>query len=1021
MFKKFLIIAVIMSLAFSPLLHAPQAHAQTQKAIQQVVKRYGVYIGVTAAVAIVASVCAVVHTPLSSPVGDTCAAVHKGVSDFIDKHQTTFDKIEEFLKDTALQILKRRILDKLVDQIVQWIQGGGNPQFVSDWKGFLQDAGKSAAGDVISKTVPQLCAPFSAQVNFVLKIPGIVLPNLPVGNFKHGPASCTLDKVVQNIKNFDKDFRSGSWLAYQASWQPQNNFYGSLLFTIDAANTEAAKKVEAGKNEVASGGGFLSQKKCDYQILDPDGKALTAKRHAASESEIQKTKQNVEPVGDTVEVSNCQIVTPGSIAGGLVAKAVGSDFDFILNANDLSTYASAITNALVNRLIQEGSGGLAKIGKQSDPANEAYSSEDPNSVVTLPKDLIQGGECIIEDDPATPDIDESKDDPKTKDIKENEGVYIVNASTKEFSCLSLVPRGQSVLTAQNIARRKEMIDKYRQVLQHAEWLLLLKTKTKQHYTSLVRVVRTMNNLFKDRPGDPDNGPSDIKCKDGSDFHGAGGDGDYGTQFNFFKGMDLKFRLLGVKMAIIPSGEAHGEYQDILDTLDKDLENLPRLIDEVSNRLNVLQAPAGVIEERPFLHSVYVGVEPAPSTAGRFKLDLITPAPREAFDPIITPFHLYGDIGLGNLGQEIGKPVILEEPTAKTEAPSLIGIATGLNPNAPIQTTAPEMDGSDLTADEAKSLEVTDSPRSFTVPDIAPRPNVRRVTVSQKSLIGNRLSQLKSSFLKSSVFGVVGGLALDRQGVSSQQSSVQQAALQQVVLTSSQPALQQDPLVYGKTTLNDEQVDALHKSFIRFSLEHMALFTIYTNESHPAFELDLKQEEYRARALHYWLFTRNLYTVSEYNVGSGSRPVGRGRVVQDDLNEYLTIMSSTMDEINSGPTETGDRILADQRQEKRKAEQAALEGAVAGYIASGGNPVGAVVGAVSGFLGGGGGNSPPAPTNAIDKLTGGGLVGRTTVDLQTTPASEFLSDVQGTHRPAQYAKVGLFTWCTGYPIFNPELF
>ena len=41
--------------------------------------------------------------------------------------------VKDNLVKVLLANLKKRLLDKLVDETVKWIQGGGNPRFVTDW------------------------------------------------------------------------------------------------------------------------------------------------------------------------------------------------------------------------------------------------------------------------------------------------------------------------------------------------------------------------------------------------------------------------------------------------------------------------------------------------------------------------------------------------------------------------------------------------------------------------------------------------------------------------------------------------------------------------------------------------------------------------------------------------------------------------------------------------------------------------------------------------------------------------
>lgn len=234
--------------------------------------------------------------------------------------QTVFEWAQTFV----LAELRKRILDMIVDQIIQWVQGGGEPKFVTDWRGFLEDVGQAAVGDLTQFLgLGFLCQPFNTQVQLALRQPPRFAEQV----------SCTLDQIVGNIENFFSDFRNGGFIAYQTLWQPQNNFYGLTLLAWDAKEKEIAARTEAARNEALAGGGFLSTKNTAGQIT-----------------------------------------TPGSIIGATVAKAVGSDIDYIVNAEQLGAYVSAIADALVNRLIRGGVDGLRGLNTPGAPGAGSVSS-----------------------------------------------------------------------------------------------------------------------------------------------------------------------------------------------------------------------------------------------------------------------------------------------------------------------------------------------------------------------------------------------------------------------------------------------------------------------------------------------------------------------------------------------------------------------------------------------------------------------------------------------------------------------
>ena len=67
----------------------------------------------------------------------------------------------EWAFKTAKEILKKQLLDMMVDQIVAYIQGGGTPKFITDWPAFFRDAVDQAGGKFLQQIgLSQLCSPF---------------------------------------------------------------------------------------------------------------------------------------------------------------------------------------------------------------------------------------------------------------------------------------------------------------------------------------------------------------------------------------------------------------------------------------------------------------------------------------------------------------------------------------------------------------------------------------------------------------------------------------------------------------------------------------------------------------------------------------------------------------------------------------------------------------------------------------------------------------------------------------------
>ncbi|MDP3052732.1 MAG: hypothetical protein Q8N22_02100 [bacterium] len=251
----------------------------------------------------------------------------------ISKQQTSDALMKS--KNCVRDVVAKMILDWLVDETVNWIQGGGQPRYVTNWDTFLGDAFNTGVGEVINNSnLNFLCKPFGLQVRISL---------LPVQRFQNR-ISCTLDDIVANIQNFYDDFRNGSWIAYEQSWWPENNYYGSLYMTMDEAMIQGAKAKEAAQNEAIAGKGFLSVKRCLASTQLPDG---------------------------TIKCIKEEIVTPGDTVGALAAQAVTSDYQW---AQNIQSWVAALVNATINRLFTEG---LSLMKPSTTPQSSASGNYNP--------------------------------------------------------------------------------------------------------------------------------------------------------------------------------------------------------------------------------------------------------------------------------------------------------------------------------------------------------------------------------------------------------------------------------------------------------------------------------------------------------------------------------------------------------------------------------------------------------------------------------------------------------------------
>lgn len=218
--------------------------------------------------------------------------------------------------------LAKRLIAKMADEIVEWIQDGfnGYPAFISDPGGFMLDVADTAAGDYFFSTSSPfnfICSPFRLDI----QIPLILSYYRPRGG-EDDSGACKLSEAWANSTDFLAftmgDFTSGGW----SDWfdlvaRPENNPYSSYL----DASTELSMRVgnARGGYEVTLewGRGFFSME-------DPE---------------------------------TGEMVTPGTFVESQVQGWVGdTNLDQLELADSLDEVLYALGEQLVSMVLQSGSG-----------------------------------------------------------------------------------------------------------------------------------------------------------------------------------------------------------------------------------------------------------------------------------------------------------------------------------------------------------------------------------------------------------------------------------------------------------------------------------------------------------------------------------------------------------------------------------------------------------------------------------------------------------------------------------------
>lgn len=252
------------------------------------------------------------------------------------------DKIVVWIEDAieaAAKIALEQLLVALTNQIISYIQSDefGHKGFVLDFNAALNSAAQVAGAKFLNSL---------AGVNLCSTVPRLKLTIalLPTPDFK-ARSECTLDKIIGNIEDFQNDFSKGGWLAWDESMKANNNAFGTWLMAQD--EKAALQFAEVQKKEKEMTNGFSPKKKC----IDPSG--------ADPESVNCNISVTTSPSGTTEVAANFAALSP--------IRSLESKITAIyIKAGPFGPYLSAITNALLNRLTQDGLSALLSTFTEND-------------------------------------------------------------------------------------------------------------------------------------------------------------------------------------------------------------------------------------------------------------------------------------------------------------------------------------------------------------------------------------------------------------------------------------------------------------------------------------------------------------------------------------------------------------------------------------------------------------------------------------------------------------------------------
>lgn len=273
----------------------------------------------------------ITHTPkvrATSVVVDFITEFNTGISAIANSSLA----VKEYVLDPIARLIARILYNNTVSGIIGKIQTSGRdggPSFVQNWRNFQangQYRGENVFRQILAST--NICNYMDTGLKGVFNV-GNKLPlaglNLRINNLDPFTLreSCTLPRDFDLAKYKQNFTQNGGWDAWSRLMQPQNNFYGVLLQSLDELGTQRVTEEGADLNEAGTGSGYESTRGNDScKVRDLNGQCLVLN----------------------------DIKSPGDLLGKSAASTIHQDLGWLVSSDEIREVIIDVISALVNRL-----------------------------------------------------------------------------------------------------------------------------------------------------------------------------------------------------------------------------------------------------------------------------------------------------------------------------------------------------------------------------------------------------------------------------------------------------------------------------------------------------------------------------------------------------------------------------------------------------------------------------------------------------------------------------------------------
>ena len=226
-------------------------------------------------------------------------------------------KLAEWAIGQALNVLLHQILATLTNDIVNWIQNGEEPRFLSEGlDGFLGRAVDNAAGHFLDQYLGMgfLCDEFDAKIKLSL---------LDVPDFET-EAECKLSEMDTFFNSFTGENKGDGWNDWIKVNTGGTNVYGAYLLAQQEEMKYKARAQKEIEKDLEMGNGFLSPKNCTW--TGPNLSSSITQSNVVGVPSLPDACKTNGPCDYT-----CEKTTPGSIVNHAAGKVTTNYMDKINN------------------------------------------------------------------------------------------------------------------------------------------------------------------------------------------------------------------------------------------------------------------------------------------------------------------------------------------------------------------------------------------------------------------------------------------------------------------------------------------------------------------------------------------------------------------------------------------------------------------------------------------------------------------------------------------------------------------